>query len=94
MKNKKAIFYILIALAYISIIAAVYWECLYYINSEDKLRHEYRIGAAMIMTFCSPVLLGVSIMALFRIKSLTRKELLISFIPVGIIVLLVLSWGA
>lgn len=47
----------------------------------------------MVITFASPILLGVPVMALFRIKKLTKKELISSFVPIIIIALVVLSWG-
>ena len=94
MSNKKIIFYFLLLLAYCSIIAVGYWERLYLIDTGNDLRHELRIGAAMVMMYTFPIWLGVAFIAIIWKQHLKKIEILCSFVPVTTIVLLVLSWGA
>ena len=47
----------------------------------------------MTINLLSPFWLGAPIMALITKKNLLKAELISSFIPAAIIVLLILSWG-
>lgn len=92
--NKKLFFYFLLLLAYCSLIAVVYWEIKYYTNAENDMRHEYRIGTALIMTYTFPFWLSVPSIAMLWKRNLSKLEISSSFIPVLLIALIVLSWGA
>jgi len=79
--EKKWIFYFLLMLAYISTISVGYSLIKYFIGIVNSLRHEYLIGAVMVIYFTSPICLGLSLMALFRKGKLSKLEFISALLP-------------
>lgn len=70
--DTKIIRSIFITLAYLSAFSVGYWIILFFLHTENDLRHEYLMGAVIFAIFTGPLWLGTAITALIKIKTLKK----------------------
>ena len=65
-----------------------YYLTMYFLDYQNRLRGEYIIGAIYVAYFSAPLWLWLSVSAILRRKTMTKTEIVISFIPIAFMIII------